>query len=82
MYHRAISKDKGFCLHFINIEEVFLGQHGPDGVGIAASTRFTDVRTAQQLSVLGSFPPLIIVALRPLSPSGSRRDANVSNQNL
>jgi ABC-type Na+ efflux pump permease subunit len=32
-------------------------------VGIAVSTRSTDVRAAQQLSVLGSIPPLIIVAL-------------------
>ena len=36
-------------------------------VGIAASTRSTDVRVAQQLSVLGSFPPLIIVALMSLN---------------
>jgi hypothetical protein len=35
-------------------------------VGIAVSTRSTDARVAQQLSVLGSFPPLIIVALMSL----------------
>ena len=32
-------------------------------VAIAVSTRSTDVRSAQQLSVLCSFPPLVIVAL-------------------
>ena len=31
------------------------------------STRSTDVRVAQRLSVLGSFPPLIIVALTSLN---------------
>jgi hypothetical protein len=36
-------------------------------VGIAVSTRSTDVRAAQQLSVLGSIPPLIIVALMSLN---------------
>jgi ABC-2 type transport system permease protein len=36
-------------------------------VGIAASVRSTDVRVAQQLGVLGSFPPLIIVALMSLN---------------
>ena len=36
-------------------------------VGIAVSTRSTDVRAAQQLSVLGSVPPLIIVALMSLN---------------
>jgi ABC-type Na+ efflux pump permease subunit len=36
-------------------------------VGIAVSTRSTDVRVAQQLGVLGSFPPLIIVALMSLN---------------
>jgi ABC-type Na+ efflux pump permease subunit len=36
-------------------------------VGIAVSTRSTDVRVAQQLSVLGSLPPLIIVALVSLN---------------
>ena len=36
-------------------------------VGIAVSTRSSDVRVAQQLSVLGSFPPLIIVALMSLN---------------
>jgi ABC-type transport system involved in multi-copper enzyme maturation permease subunit len=36
-------------------------------VGIAVSTRSTDVRVAQQLSVLGSIPPLIIVALMSLN---------------
>ena len=36
-------------------------------VGIAVSTRSTDVRVAQQLSVLGSSPPLIIVALMSLN---------------
>jgi ABC-type transport system involved in multi-copper enzyme maturation permease subunit len=36
-------------------------------VGIAVSTRSTDVRVAQQLSVLGSVPPLIIVALMSLN---------------
>jgi ABC-2 type transport system permease protein len=36
-------------------------------VGIAVSTRSTDVRVAQQLSVLCSVPPLIIVALMSLN---------------
>ncbi len=36
-------------------------------VGIAVSTRSADVRVAQQLSVLGSVPPLIIVALMSLN---------------
>jgi ABC-type Na+ efflux pump permease subunit len=36
-------------------------------VGIAVSARSTDVRVAQQLSVLGSIPPLIIVALVSLN---------------
>ena len=36
-------------------------------VGIAVSTRSTDVRAAQQLSVLGSAPPLIIIALMSLN---------------
>jgi ABC-2 type transport system permease protein len=36
-------------------------------VGIAVSTRSTDVRAAQQLSVLGSGPPLIIIALMSLN---------------
>lgn len=36
-------------------------------VGIAVSTRSTDVRVAQQLSVLGSAPPLVIVALMSLN---------------
>lgn len=36
-------------------------------VGIAVSTRTTDVRVAQQLSVLGSLPPLAIVALMSLN---------------
>jgi ABC-type Na+ efflux pump permease subunit len=36
-------------------------------VGIAVSTRSADVRVAQQLSVLGSFPPLVIVALMSLN---------------
>jgi ABC-type transport system involved in multi-copper enzyme maturation permease subunit len=36
-------------------------------VGIAVSSRSTDVRVAQQLSVLGSVPPLIIVALMSLN---------------
>ncbi len=36
-------------------------------VGIAVSTRATDVRVAQQLSVLGSLPPLAIVALMSLN---------------
>jgi ABC-type transport system involved in multi-copper enzyme maturation permease subunit len=35
-------------------------------VGIAVSTRSKDVRVAQQLSMLGSVPPLIIVALMSL----------------
>jgi ABC-type transport system involved in multi-copper enzyme maturation permease subunit len=35
-------------------------------VGIAVSTRSSDVRVAQQLSVLGSVPPLVIVALMSL----------------
>jgi ABC-type Na+ efflux pump permease subunit len=39
-------------------------------VGIAVSTRSSDVRAAQQLSVLGSFPPLIIVALMSLNVIG------------
>ena len=36
-------------------------------VGIAVSTRSTDVRVAQQLGVLGSLPPLAIVALMSLN---------------
>ena len=36
-------------------------------VGIAVSARSTDVRVAQQLSVLGSVPPLVIVALMSLN---------------
>jgi len=36
-------------------------------VGIAVSTRATDVRAAQQLSLLGSFAPLVIVALMSLN---------------
>ena len=36
-------------------------------VGIAVSARSTDVRAAQQLSVLGSTPPLVIVALMSLN---------------
>jgi ABC-type Na+ efflux pump permease subunit len=36
-------------------------------VGIAISTRSSDVRVAQQLSVLGSAPPLVIVALVSLN---------------
>jgi ABC-type transport system involved in multi-copper enzyme maturation permease subunit len=36
-------------------------------VGIAVSTRSTDVRVAQQLSMLGSVPPLAIVALMSLN---------------
>ena len=36
-------------------------------VGIAVSTRSVDVRVAQQLSVLGSLPPLVIVALMSLN---------------
>jgi ABC-2 type transport system permease protein len=36
-------------------------------VGIAVSTRSTDVRVAQQLSVLCSVPPLVIVALMALN---------------
>jgi ABC-2 type transport system permease protein len=36
-------------------------------VGIAVSTRSTDVRVAQQLSVLGSVPPLVVVALMSLN---------------
>jgi ABC-type Na+ efflux pump permease subunit len=36
-------------------------------VGIAVSARSADVRVAQQLSVLGSFPPLIILALMSLN---------------
>jgi ABC-2 type transport system permease protein len=36
-------------------------------VGVAVSTRSTDVRVAQQLSVLGSLPPLAIVALMSLN---------------
>jgi ABC-2 type transport system permease protein len=36
-------------------------------VGIAVSARSTDVRVAQQLSVLGSTPPLVIVALVSLN---------------
>jgi ABC-2 type transport system permease protein len=35
--------------------------------GIAISTRSSDVRVAQQLSVLGSAPPLVIVALVSLN---------------
>jgi ABC-2 type transport system permease protein len=36
-------------------------------VGIGVSARSTDVRVAQQLSVLGSVPPLVIVALMSLN---------------
>ena len=36
-------------------------------VGIAVSARSTDVRAAQQLSVLASVPPLVIVALMSLN---------------
>jgi len=36
-------------------------------VGIAVSARSTDVRIAQQLSVLGSVPPLVILALMSLN---------------
>ena len=36
-------------------------------VGIAVSVRSTDVRAAQQLSVLGSIPPLAILALMSLN---------------
>jgi len=36
-------------------------------VGVAVSSRCTDVRVAQQLSVLGSVPPLVIVALMSLN---------------
>ena len=36
-------------------------------VGIAVSARSTDVRVAQQLSVLGSLPPLAILALMSLN---------------
>jgi ABC-2 type transport system permease protein len=35
--------------------------------GIAVSARSADVRVAQQLSVLGSAPPLVIVALVSLN---------------
>jgi ABC-2 type transport system permease protein len=38
----------------------------PIWVGIAVSARSTDVRAAQQLSVLASAPPLIVVALMSL----------------
>ncbi len=36
-------------------------------VGIAVSARSADVRAAQQLTVLGSLPPLVIVALMALN---------------
>ena len=36
-------------------------------VGIAVSARSTDVRVAQQLSVLGGVPPLVILALMALN---------------
>lgn len=36
-------------------------------VGIAVSTRSPDVRVAQQLSLLGSVPPLVILALMSLN---------------
>jgi ABC-type Na+ efflux pump permease subunit len=36
-------------------------------VGIAVSARSTDVRAAQQLSVLGSSPPLVLLALMSLN---------------
>lgn len=39
-------------------------------VGIAVSTRSTDVRVAQQLSVVGSLPPLVVVALMSLNVIG------------
>jgi ABC-2 type transport system permease protein len=35
-------------------------------VGIAVSARSTDVRATRQLSVLGSVPPLVILALMAL----------------
>ena len=35
-------------------------------MGIAVSTRMKDVRAAQQLGVLASLPPLVIVALMSL----------------
>jgi ABC-type transport system involved in multi-copper enzyme maturation permease subunit len=36
-------------------------------VGIAVSVRSTDVRVAQQLSMLGSLPPLVVLALMSLN---------------
>lgn len=36
-------------------------------VGIAVSTRTTDVRAGQQLSLLGSAPPLVVIALMSLN---------------
>lgn len=36
-------------------------------VGIAVSTRTSDVRAGQQLSVLGSAPPLVVIALMSLN---------------
>jgi ABC-type Na+ efflux pump permease subunit len=36
-------------------------------MGIAVSTRVSDVRAAQQLSVLASLPPLVVVALMSLN---------------
>lgn len=36
-------------------------------IGIAVSTRVTDVRAAQQLGVLSSLPPLVVVALLSLN---------------
>ena len=36
-------------------------------VGIAVSTRSTDVRVARQLSMLGSVPPLALLALMSLN---------------
>jgi ABC-type transport system involved in multi-copper enzyme maturation permease subunit len=37
------------------------------GIGIAVSVRSTDVRVAQQLSMLGSLPPLVVLALISLN---------------
>jgi ABC-type transport system involved in multi-copper enzyme maturation permease subunit len=66
--------------HPVIVSEIFTGPHvlvqflftpllagWAIWVGIAVSTRSTDVRVAQQLSVLCSVPPLVIVALMSLN---------------
>jgi ABC-2 type transport system permease protein len=70
----------GLFAHQVIVSAIFAGSHvlvqllftpllagWAIWVGVAVSTRSTDVRVAQQLSVLGSVPPLIIVALMSLN---------------